>query len=177
MLNGRKTLGKIMSEHIVRPGADSIRFWNLRAAGVFVGAVSALALAVVMHQGVAAALSAAAVGFQRYGLIVFPAVFIAYYCLQAAFVLLTGVVLTKGEIGFPRAILTVVPFLVNGRVRRAIRDLDEITYVGRSFGAEWVNLRFGGSRYLVLFSSRDRRLDFFHAVQTIKPGIRIYRNF
>ena len=97
------------------------------------------------------------------------------YCLQAAISLFMGVSVTRAEIFFPRAIVGALPALIFWRTRRAVFELDEITYLGASFGMEWVALRFSDARCLVPFASRARRLAFFEIVQTQKPGIRIYR--
>lgn len=164
-----------MAAHITHSATASIRFWNMKSAGVFVAAVFSLAAALSLQHGLAAVFYTAISAVARCGLAIVPVSLLGVYCLQAALVLLTGVVLVEGDIIFPRAILANLPFFVSGRVRRPIRDLDAITYVGHFFGAEWVRLRFGDSRYLVLFSSRDRRLAFFRVVQAKKTGIRLYR--
>ncbi|MDR3423550.1 MAG: hypothetical protein P4M13_00515 [Alphaproteobacteria bacterium] len=164
-----------MAARLTQSETASIRFWNMKSAGVFVAAVFALAAALSLQNGLAAVLCAAAYPLERCGLVIVPVAFLGVYCIQAAFVLLTGVVLIEGEIRFPRIILANLPFFVSGRVRRAIGDLDAITYVGHFFGIEWVRLRFGDCRYLVPFSSRERRLAFFRVVQAKKTGVRLYR--
>jgi hypothetical protein len=164
-----------MAARLTQSETSSIRFWNMKSAAVFVAAVFALAAALSLQHGLAAVLCAAADPLERCGLVIVPVAFLGVYCIQAAFVLLTGVVLIEDEIRFPRVILANFPFFVSGRVRRAVGDLDAITYVGHFFGTEWVRLRFGDSRYLVLFSSRERRLAFFRVVQAKKNGVRLYR--
>ena len=88
-----------------------------------------------------------------------------------------GVELVDGEISFPRTIVRAFPFLVVGRRNRAVADLNEITYIGKSFGSEWVTLRFGEAQYPVPFASRKQRLAFFEAIQAQEPRVKIYRAY
>ena len=139
----------------------SVRYWNGKTASLFILVALVCASVFVLRQG-------------PFGYI---SIFIAFYCFLAALVLLLGVALEGGEISFPRPIVRAFPFLVMGRMRRAVGELDEITYLGHSFGSEWVILRFGDEQYPAPFVSREQRLAFFDAVQAKKPDVRIYRAY
>jgi hypothetical protein len=114
-----------MVENSRKAEVISIRFWNFKSAGPFL----------------LAALVGAAMLVLRHGWVIYIAVFVVLYSLHAAYCLLTGVLVTGAEISFPRAIVRFLPLLVLGRMTRAIGALDEITYIGQSFGSEWVILR------------------------------------
>ena len=118
-VEGPTTLGQVMAAHITHSATASIRFWNMKSAGVFVAAVFSLAAALSLQHGLAAVLNTAISTLARSGLAIVPVALLGVYCLQAAYVLLTGVVLIEGEIIFPRVILANLPFFVSGRVRAA----------------------------------------------------------
>ncbi|MCW2283826.1 hypothetical protein M2323_004588 [Rhodoblastus acidophilus] len=111
----------------------------------------------------------------RQGVMGYLALLVALYCLWAALMVVLGVVLAKGCIFLPRSASTSLPFLVFGRRRRAIAELEEITYLGKLLGTEWVVFRFSDERYPAPFGSRDKRLAFFESIRAQKPSIRIYR--
>ena len=137
------------------------RFWNVKAASFF-GLVAMLCVLIVVFRG---------------GLVAFASLLLALFFLQMAWARLIGVSLTGAEISFPRSLIEALPFLVLGRMHRAIAELEEITYVGSSFGSEWVVLRFDDGQYRAPFTSRAQRLAFFEAVQTKKSNVRIYRAY
>lgn len=138
---------------------SAIRFWNRKAAGFFFLAAAAAAAVMALRHGAPAILAS----------------LMLLYCAQAFFVLLLGVNLRAFDISFPRAVNKALPLLVLGRVRRPIAELEDITYTGRSFGGEWVTLRFGDGRYPAPFATRAQRLAFFETAQANKPNVRIYR--
>ena len=139
----------------------SVHYWNGKAAGLFM----------------LVALGATVVFILRSGLVGYLSILVSFYCFYTAGVLLLGVALAGGEIGIPRPVIRAFPFLVFGRMSRAIGELNEITYIGHSFGCEWVIMRFGEDQYPASFASRERRLAFFDAVQAQNQSVRIYRAY
>jgi hypothetical protein len=148
-----------MVENSRREDVTSIRFWSFKSACPF------LLLALV----------GGATLVLRHGWISYIAVFILIYSLHAVYCLMTGVLVAGAEISFPRVIVRFLPLLVLGRMTRAIGALDEITYIGQSFGSEWVILRFVDGNFPSSFVSRKSRRRFFNVIQAKKPSIKIYR--
>jgi hypothetical protein len=148
-----------MNEPLKTLAPARIRFRNGKTAGLVMAAV----LVGVLTLG------------QRRDLVGYFADLFVLYGLQASFFLFMGVVLDGGDIIFPRAPFFSLPFLVFGRKRRAIGELEDVTYVGSTLGIEHLNLRFVDERRPALFSSRGRRVAFFEAIQAKKHNIRIYR--
>ena len=143
-----------------RPKTTAPNFvWNVRTISFF-GVASLAAVVVVV-------LSPGLIGLTTF--------FLVLYGLQAAVALLKGVVIEGGQIHFPRAISRRFPYFVLGRMHRPVVELEEITYIGKASGAEWVILRFGDDRDPAPFASRERRRAFFDAVRAIKPSVKIYR--
>jgi hypothetical protein len=52
-----------------------------------------------------------------------------------------------------------------------------ITYIGQSFGSEWVILRIVDGHFPTSLVSRNARRRFFDLIQAKNPGIRIYRAY
>jgi hypothetical protein len=127
--SGRRIVGP-SSAGVGEPGADD-----------FVAPTFPIVKKISAEPFLLAALVGAAMLVLRHGWVISIAVFVVLYSLHAAYCLLTGVLVTGAEISFPQAIVRFLPLLVLGRMTRAIGALDEITYIGQSFGSEWVILR------------------------------------
>jgi len=142
------------------PGVvTSTRFGNGKAVGLFALAASIGVIIPILPRGPLDPIALLAV----------------LYFLQAAAAMAMGVVVANDNIHFPRLIAKYPPILFFWRLRRPIAQLDHITYLGRSFGLEWVLLDFGAEKYFASFAERDRRLAFFEAARAKKPKVRIYR--
>lgn len=164
-----------MSIHDASTDVSSIRFWNIKAASLFILVVLTATIVVVLRQPLTSVLTEAVMSILNNGPLLLGAALISLYCCHAAFILLMGVALTDSEISFPCANFRAFAFLDFGRTQRPIAELDEITYVGRTIGIEWLVLQFGDNRYPAPFASRDLRLAFFAAIKAKKPNVRIYR--
>lgn len=113
----------------------------------------------------------------RHAVIGLGSVVIALFAVQAAVANLRGVIVRHDYISLPRPLLPLIPVLTLWRTRIPLAALRDVTAMGHFMGLEAVGLGTSEGVVPALFSKRQKRLDFFKALQAEKSSVKIYRSF
>jgi hypothetical protein len=101
--------------------------------------------------------------------------FFVFYALQALVAESLGVRVSASNISAPRRFWFLPPWVVLWRTKRSLDDLKNVTSMssdkGQLLRLKWMS----GAKISIIFSSRDKKLQFIQIVHQLRPHVSIYK--
>ncbi len=105
------------------------------------------------------------------------ALLLVSYALQGLIAEGLGVRVSTDHISAPRRFLVLPPVVVFWRAKGSLNNIQDITSISKGLDRGLVRLKWlSGGGLRLIFSSRDKKLQFFQAVRERRPRISIYKD-
>ena len=99
------------------------------------------------------------------------------YALQGLIAEGLGVRVSTDHISAPRRFLVLPPVVVFWRAKGSLNNIQDITSISKGLERGLVRLKWlSGGGLRLIFSSRDKKLQFFQAVRERRPRVSIYKD-